>query len=449
MTALCIEPNGVATVYGSGAVCFFQQDERTKYENSTNGYLIQNLKCDQLVQGWSYDIYNKKILSRPASAKQVDKNRKTYLPLTDIWFSGTNDIQSNLDQSLSAFLLKYSPAKVCILSSSGADSSLQIIRAYLDSKNIISAQVILSEESINNSLEAEKIANANSLILLGNDLSVLAKLKDTASLSGKAMRSSLIQRIPIYSFGNSGKVLCGNYIDNVDSKTDASYRGAMTNNSGLNLFGDLIFQPMIFSNDDYYENRVSALLYGMMRNRKKFGLILDAGNYASVQSSNNSLNTYGSMPLFIVDASETEWVDSSLYRASGSLSRRQLVAMDNLRYNVSSISKQYSFSSRNIVTSIKEDSQKPFQINYHLENNYPNPFNGSTIIRFSLNRAAYTKLCVYNLLGQEVQKIIENHLDSGSYSYSFSPNISIASGIYMYKFSTPDFSQVKKMIYLR
>jgi cyanophycinase len=449
MTALCIEPNGVATVYGSGAVSFFQKDERTKYENSTSGYLIQNLKCEQLVQGWSYDLINKKVFSKPESAKQIVLNRKTELPSTDIWFSGSNDVQSNIDQSLSAFLQKYNPVNVCVISSSGNESSLQIIRNYLDSKSIASTQIIISGESIDNPQEAEKLANAPALVFAGNDLPALSRLKDSSLTLARAIKKSLINHSPVYSFGNSGKVLCGNYIDKVDGKTDASYRGAMTNNSGLNLFGDLIFQPMVFSSDDYYENRVSAMLYGMMRNRKKFGLFLDTGNYASIQSSNSSVNTSGSMPLFVIDASESDWVDSSLYRASGSASTRQLVAITNLRYNISSISKRYSFSERSVVTSIKESREKPLQINYRLENNYPNPFNGSTIIRFSLNKAAYASLSIYNLLGQEVQKLIENNLEIGNYSLSFSPNDSIASGIYMYKFSTPEFSQVKKMIYLR
>ena len=449
MTALCIEPNGIATVYGSGAVSFFQKDARTKFENSTQGYLIENLKCDQLVQGWSYDLNNKRIFSKPESAKQTAANRQPELPVTDLWLSGSNDIQSNIDQSLSEFISKYTPANACIVSVAGVENLVQIIRSYLDTKGISNSQFVVTDENINDTQEAGKIEYANVLVVCGNDLATLSKLRDTTKLAGRVIRNKTISFVPIYSFGNSGKVLCGSYIDNVDSRTDASYRGTMTNNPGLNLFGSLIFQPLIFSSDDYYENRVSALLYGMMRNRKMFGLILDAGNYASISAQNKSVNTFGTMPLFVVDASETNWVDSSLYRASGSISTRQLVAMDNLRFTVSSTSKQYSFQDKSIITSVKKDFKKPDQINYHLDDNYPNPFNGSTVIRFSMNKPSYTNLVVYNLLGQEVQKLIDNNLDSGSYSYLFTPKHSIASGIYLYRLTTQNFSQVKKMIYLR
>jgi len=449
MTALCIEPNGIATVYGSGAVSFFQKDARTKFENSTQGYLIENLKCDQLVQEWSYDLSNRRIYSMPASAKQTATNRQPELPITDLWLSGSNDIQSNIDQSLSEFISKYTPANACVISVAGSESSLQIVRSYLDTKGISNSQIIVTDESITDTQEAGKIENANVLVVCGNDLSTLSKLRDTTKLAGKAIRNKAVSHVPIYSFGNSGKVLCGSYVDNVDSRTDASYRGAMTNNTGLNLFGELIFQPLIFSSDDYYENRVSALLYGMMHNRKMFSLILDAGNYASISAQNKSINTYGTMPLFVVDASETSWVDSSFYRAGGSISTRQLVAMDNLRFTVSSKNKQYSFQDRNIITSVKKDFKTPDKINYHLEDNYPNPFNGSTVIRFSMNKPAHTNLVVYNLLGQEVQKLIDNNLESGSYSYLFTPKNSIASGIYLFRLTTQGFSQVKKMIYLR
>jgi hypothetical protein len=223
----------------------------------------------------------------------------------------------------------------------------------------------------------------------------------------------------------------------------------MTNNIGLNVFGDLIFQPMWFTNSDYIENRTSALLYGLMRNRKRFGLYLNDSDYSSIFHANNNIIVNGVIPLLLVDASETDYVDSSKWKVSGGVSTRQLVAMTNLRYFISSFEKTFSFSSRSLsnATEVKSNSEreKTFQLNY----NYPNPFNGSTRIIFRLNKISFVSLSIYDVLGREVEKIVNDELVSGLHTFDYIPRSGISTGVYFYKLSTNGYSQTKKMIYLR
>ncbi|PJC49441.1 hypothetical protein CO033_01530, partial [Candidatus Nomurabacteria bacterium CG_4_9_14_0_2_um_filter_32_10] len=106
------------------------------------------------------------------------------------------------------------------------------------------------------------------------------------------------------------------YVGNTDSDVYASYRGKMTLNNGLNLFGELIFQPLIFDNSDYYENRMSSVLWGMMRNRKRIGIYLNGNDLVKVKSLENSISGNVQTPYIIVDARSTTKGDSSTYRAS-------------------------------------------------------------------------------------------------------------------------------------
>lgn len=92
---------------------------------------------------------------------------------------------------------------------------------------------------------------------------------------------------------------------------------------------------------------------------------------------------------------------------------------------------------------------------YSLKQNYPNPFNPVTRIEFlipPLNKEGNTRgvvnLSVYNSLGVKVSELINNVLQAGSYSVSFS-GADLSSGVYYYKLTAGDFSQTKKMLLVK
>lgn len=69
---------------------------------------------------------------------------------------------------------------------------------------------------------------------------------------------------------------------------------------------------------------------------------------------------------------------------------------------------------------------------FKLEQNYPNPFNPSTTISYSLPEPGMTKLEVYNSLGQKVQEIVNEFLESGNHQTFFNAE-NLASGLYIYR----------------
>jgi len=80
--------------------------------------------------------------------------------------------------------------------------------------------------------------------------------------------------------------------------------------------------------------------------------------------------------------------------------------------------------------------------------NYPNPFNPSTTIRFELPVNSQVDLRIYNLLGQEVEVLINNEeLNSGAYKYNFNAS-QLTSGVYFYKLQAGSFIITKKMVLL-
>lgn len=85
---------------------------------------------------------------------------------------------------------------------------------------------------------------------------------------------------------------------------------------------------------------------------------------------------------------------------------------------------------------------------YKLEQNYPNPFNPSTKIKLDVPRDSYVKLAVYDMLGREVETLVNQMLKAGSYQASWNAS-RYSSGIYFYKIFSADFTDTKKMILVK
>ena len=85
---------------------------------------------------------------------------------------------------------------------------------------------------------------------------------------------------------------------------------------------------------------------------------------------------------------------------------------------------------------------------YALLNNYPNPFNASTVIGFMLPERTEARLTVYNPLGQRVRELVNSVLSQGTYRITFEA-WSLSSGIYFYELSTPKFRGIKKLLLLK
>lgn len=85
---------------------------------------------------------------------------------------------------------------------------------------------------------------------------------------------------------------------------------------------------------------------------------------------------------------------------------------------------------------------------FALEQNFPNPFNPSTTLRYSVPKAGIVMLKVYNILGQEVETLVNQQQGAGTYSVTFDAS-RLASGVYFYRLSSGSFNSVKKMLLLK
>jgi hypothetical protein len=102
-----------------------------------------------------------------------------------------------------------------------------------------------------------------------------------------------------------------------------------------------------------------------------------------------------------------------------------------------------------IVTSVSEhQEEETLPISYDLKQNYPNPFNPVTTIVFDLPKPTNVTLKIYTVLGEEVSTLVSEELKAGTHKYIWNP-VSLASGIYLYRIESKEFTLTKKMLLLK
>ena len=85
---------------------------------------------------------------------------------------------------------------------------------------------------------------------------------------------------------------------------------------------------------------------------------------------------------------------------------------------------------------------------YALDQNFPNPFNPETVIRFSLKEAGPVTLEIFNSTGEKVRTLLNSTLPAGKHSVKFEA-ATLPSGIYLYRLTAGDFTSTRKMLLLR
>jgi hypothetical protein len=85
---------------------------------------------------------------------------------------------------------------------------------------------------------------------------------------------------------------------------------------------------------------------------------------------------------------------------------------------------------------------------FTLDQNYPNPFNPKTQINFSLARDQHVTVEVFDINGRAIAKLIDKPMQVGEYRIGFDAS-GLSSGVYLYKLTTPSFTETKKMLLIK
>ncbi|MDP4193040.1 MAG: CotH kinase family protein [Bacteroidota bacterium] len=163
----------------------------------------------------------------------------------------------------------------------------------------------------------------------------------------------------------------------------------------------------------------------LLRLFDKSGSLIDSVKYGTSGEWTSMPNGTGASLSLINPASDNSiaknWMASKLYGTPGKLNDTYTTGLQ------------------------KNDPEVPKD--FHLFDNYPNPFNNSTVISFSIPERVHLTLRIYDILGREVAKLLDEVKDAGIYRVPFS--MQTGSGIYIYVLQAGGNIQSKKMLLLR
>jgi len=98
------------------------------------------------------------------------------------------------------------------------------------------------------------------------------------------------------------------------------------------------------------------------------------------------------------------------------------------------------------VTSVGDQLGIPTE--FALNQNYPNPFNPTTSIKFQLPQAAHVSIVIYDAVGKEVAKLVNQDMNAGYHNLKWNA-AGYSSGVYFYRMEADNFVQVNKMLLLK
>ncbi len=110
----------------------------------------------------------------------------------------------------------------------------------------------------------------------------------------------------------------------------------------------------------------------------------------------------------------------------------------------------------NLTTGISDHSSAQNIQEFALHTNFPNPFNGSTVIAFQIpanDPSTHITLEIFNLLGRRVRTLINKNYERGEYTVSWDgrndSGVELASGVYLYRLKANNFQRVRKLLMIK
>jgi hypothetical protein len=265
----------------------------------------------------------------------------------------------------------------------------------------------------------------------------------TANELSRAAEVDSLRKVTNALPNGSNFTVCGDF--NIYGSNEAAYQKLIeitAENNGC--FNDPLTMPGIWNNSIYkayhtQSTRVRSFgggATGGLDDRFDLMLYSDAvKNPGGITYVTNSLTPYGNDGNHFNDsinkmpnAAVTQEVANALHYSSDHLPVYSL----------------FTFAPQVSINPISSD----LPIVYKLHQNFPNPFNPTTKIRFDLPKNAEVKILVYDIGGRIVTQLINEHLRAGSYELPFDAD-NLTSGIYFYRISAGEFTETKKMMLIK
>lgn len=378
-TALCIDDEGKASVFGTGAVGFYYNMDATQPYDTTVALLqAKNMKYSQLTHGCTIDLKTgissglNKFIQPPVAEENA---------VLTILLSGT-DYPS--DDAYNFYVNQTGSKDDVIVIVSGSDLSratdakTKLLAQGATEVNII--QAIAANQ--NDETTRATIDKAAKFFVIANDYSTFINF-----ITGGGYGSLLNERLRkagMRSFfaGDNARFAGKTVIDKYTGAGYTSYHGTLEFKPGLGLLKTTAIMPNAFISAETYENTVSGLPYAMISDSLQFGLYLTGNTVAAYDYTSDNIsyfkNISGSYPLIFLQNKGTK---AGLANQGPYTTSRNIAGFESLDMKFLGISDTV-ITGRNIPLSIR----KSYNLNMNI---YPNPAKDSFHIQGNTGHYLY------------------------------------------------------------
>jgi len=233
-----------------------------------------------------------------------------------------------------------------------------------------------------------------------------------------------------YDFLGGG---CEGIVGNLISSDDINicyYRGTNDELSGLYFYSvnNQAAQWFDVDSSGYFEDLISAFSYPGLYENMQILMHIGNLNYELIDASDGSISAFfTTAPYHIKNISD--------FSLDGN---DEILCLDNATIRIFGIDSGVGI----------DNPQAAIPNSTYISANYPNPFNPTTTIEYGLSSAQHVNIAIYDILGRKIETLVDETQPAGSHQVTWNAD-KVASGVYFYKISTDDYSNVRKMILLK
>ncbi|MBN1184303.1 MAG: leucine-rich repeat domain-containing protein [Bacteroidales bacterium] len=318
----------------------------------------------------------------------------------------------------------------------------------------------LSYNQIENINAVSDLINLIRLSADGNQISNIDALTNLSNLRDLNIMDNQIEDIDVLSNFTDLEILSlsNNQIKNIDALSGLLHLRSLflsfNNINNINSLSGLISISQLYINNNHIQD-ISVLsnlteifnLYLHSNEIEDIDALSNLTKITHLTLHHNQLNDNDLPNLYPLDYLYNQWVDTEGY-GGGYLDLRWNLgfteqAIRILADSLDQLDYEHILWDEGSDVTIKEAEKiKDFK----LFNNYPNPFNPFTNIKFTLPKSEMVTLKIFNLMGQEKETLINEYLTVGMHQVKWSAR-ELPSGIYFYKLQAGEISETKKLIF--
>jgi len=261
--------------------------------------------------------------------------------------------------------------------------------------------------------------------------------------NGATWAQTSLNSLNVYSLAvNGNNIFAGTAGSGVFLSVDNGTTWTQTSIGSLNVFslavnGNNIFAGTVYNGVYLSTNNGTIWTQTSLNNRDVYSLAINGDNIFA--------GTYSGFGVYVSNNNGNSWTQRNEGLINANV--RGLSILNNYIFAGAVSNGVYRRPLNELITGIPAISNE-VPNKFSLSQNYPNPFNPTTKISFDIPKQGFVSLKVFDVLGREMETLVNQQMNAGTYSMDFNGS-KIVSGVYFYRLQSSEFTDVKKLVLIK